>query len=95
MRERIHTKSLRHWLPAIAIASLFVRAVFAQAGPPFNTTVPSQIMDQFRNNRILWTTNVFVYANSLVRDSRRDRVRLERGGDAPGEERTSRLGRRR
>ncbi len=64
MRERIH-KSLRHWLPVIAIASLFVQAVFAQAGSPFNTTVPSQIMDEFRNQRTLWTTNVWVYANTL------------------------------
>jgi type IV secretion system protein TrbL len=63
VRNRIH-QSLR-WMPAVAIASLFVQAVFAQTGPSFNTTVPSQIMDQFRNNRTLWTTNVFVYANSL------------------------------
>ena len=63
MRKRVYN-SLR-WLPTVALASLFVRAVFAQAGPPFNTTVPSQIMDQFRNNRTLWTTNVWVYANSL------------------------------
>jgi len=42
-----------------------VQAVFAQAGSPFNTTVPSQIMDQFRNQRTLWTTNVWVYANTL------------------------------
>ena len=53
------------WLSAMAIGSLFVQAVFAQAGQPFNTTVPSQIMDQFRNQRILWTTNVWVYANTL------------------------------
>jgi type IV secretion system protein TrbL len=52
-------------LAAIAAASFFAQTVFAQAGPPFNTTVPSQIMDQFRNSRILWTTNVFVYANAL------------------------------
>ena len=63
MRKRIH-KSLR-WLLAMAVASLFAQTVFAQAGPPFNTTVPSQIMDQFRNNRILWMTNVFTYANTL------------------------------
>jgi type IV secretion system protein TrbL len=53
------------YLAAIAAASFFAQTVFAQAGPPFNTTVPSQIMDQFRNSRILWTTNVFVYANAL------------------------------
>jgi type IV secretion system protein TrbL len=63
VRRRIH-KSLK-WLLAMAVASLFAQTVFAQAGPPFNTTVPSQIMDQFRNNRILWTTNVFTYANTL------------------------------
>src|ERR1700691_5657073 len=49
----------------MAIASLFVQAAFAQAGPPFNTTLPSQIMDQFRDERLQWTANVFVYANSL------------------------------
>ena len=36
----------------------------AQA-PPFNTSVPGDIMTQFRNQRITWTTNVWVYANSL------------------------------
>jgi type IV secretion system protein TrbL len=52
-------------LPLAAITLLFAQAVFAQAGPGFNTTVPSQIMDQFRNNRLQWTNNVFVYANAL------------------------------
>jgi type IV secretion system protein TrbL len=37
----------------------------AQAGPDFNTTVPSQIMDQFRDERLQWTANVFSYANAL------------------------------
>jgi type IV secretion system protein TrbL len=53
------------WLPVMAVAGMFVQVVWAQAGPPFNTTVPSQIMDQFRNNRTQWTTNVWVYANTL------------------------------
>ena len=53
------------WLPVMAVAGMFVQVVWAQAGPPFNTTVPSGIMDQFRNNRIQWTTNVWVYANTL------------------------------
>ncbi len=35
------------------------------AGQPFNTTVPGDIMSQFRSQRILWTTNVWVYANNL------------------------------
>jgi type IV secretion system protein TrbL len=64
VRERIHFSLIR-CLPLAAIALLFAQAVFAQAGPGFNTTVPSQIMDQFRNNRLQWTNNVFVYANSL------------------------------
>ncbi len=51
-------------LQVAAIASLSVQVILAQ-GPGFNTTVPSQIMDQFRNQRILWTTNVWVYANTL------------------------------
>ncbi|HTW64659.1 MAG TPA: P-type conjugative transfer protein TrbL [Bryobacteraceae bacterium] len=53
------------WLLLIAVIGLSLPAADAQGGPPFNTTVPSQIMDQFRNSRILWTTNVFVYANTL------------------------------
>ena len=57
--------SVLRWLPVAVVASLFIQAVWAQQGPGFNTTVPSQIMDQFRNQRIQWTTNVFVYANVL------------------------------
>ena len=53
------------WLPVAAIVSLSLQVVWAQPGPGFNSTVPSQIMDQFRDQRILWTTNVWVYANSL------------------------------
>ena len=53
------------WLPFAAIVSLSLPVVWAQPGPGFNSTVPSQIMDQFRDQRILWTTNVWVYANSL------------------------------
>ncbi len=52
-----------HWLPAIALLSLAAETALAQAG--FQTTVPTNIMTQFRNQRILWTTNVWVYANSL------------------------------
>ena len=53
------------WLPFAAIVSLSLPVVWAQPGPGFNSTVPSQIMDQFRDQRILWTTNIWVYANSL------------------------------
>ena len=74
MLQRIH-KALKdalkqwasalHWLLVFGTAGLFVQVVFAQAGPPFNTTVPSQIMDQLRNSRTQWTTNVWGYANAL------------------------------
>jgi type IV secretion system protein TrbL len=64
MRNQIH-KSLRCWLRALIIGGLFAQAIFAQAGPTFNTTVPSQIMDQFRSERAQWTANVFTYANTL------------------------------
>lgn len=53
------------WLQIVAIACLFIQMGWTQQGPGFNTTVPSQIADQFRNQRIQWTTNVWVYANAL------------------------------
>jgi type IV secretion system protein TrbL len=58
------TASPLRWLPIAAAATIFIQVAWAQ-GPGFNTTVPSQIMDQFRNERIQWTTNVWVYANAL------------------------------
>jgi type IV secretion system protein TrbL len=51
-------------MTAIAFALFFIQAAAAQA-PPFNTSVPGDIMTQFRNQRITWTTNVWVYANAL------------------------------
>jgi type IV secretion system protein TrbL len=64
VRERIQMSLIR-FLPLAAITLLLAQVVLAQPGPGFNTTVPSQIMDQFRNNRIQWTNSVFIYANSL------------------------------
>lgn len=52
-----------HWLPAIALLALVAQSALAQAG--FQTTAPTDILTQFRNQRILWTTNVWVYANRL------------------------------
>jgi type IV secretion system protein TrbL len=42
---------------------LVAQSALAQAG--FQTTVPTDILTQFRNQRILWTANVWVYANRL------------------------------
>jgi type IV secretion system protein TrbL len=39
--------------------------LFAQANPGYNTRVPSTIMNQFRNQRVNWAANVWVYANGL------------------------------
>jgi type IV secretion system protein TrbL len=38
---------------------------FAEGNQGYNTTVPSSIMDQFRNQRANWAGNVWVYANTL------------------------------
>ncbi|MDQ2843676.1 MAG: P-type conjugative transfer protein TrbL [Acidobacteriota bacterium] len=62
---RLKLKSIPvQWLPVLALSSLFIEAAVAQQAP-FNTTVPGDIMTQFRNQRITWTTNVWVYANAL------------------------------
>ena len=41
------------WLPAIALLALVAQSALAQAG--FQTTVPTDILTQFRNQRILWS----------------------------------------
>jgi type IV secretion system protein TrbL len=69
--ERTHkstrlSRSLVRWLAIAAVFGLFIQIIWAQQqGPAFNSTVPSQIMDQFRNQRNQWTTNIWVYANAL------------------------------
>jgi type IV secretion system protein TrbL len=51
------------WLALILL--LACAGLSIAGGPPFNTTVPGDIMSQFRSQRTLWTTNVWVYANNL------------------------------
>jgi len=68
LRNRSHRASLigrvpLHWLPVIAVLGLAAQTAIAQAG--FQTTVPTDILTQFRNQRILWSTNVWLYANRL------------------------------
>jgi len=58
-------KSVLRWLQVVAIACLFLPVAWTQQRPTFNTTIPSQIMDQFRDQRIQWTANIWVYANAL------------------------------
>jgi type IV secretion system protein TrbL len=57
----IRTKALR-WLPAIVIESLFAQVAIGQ---PFQTTNANDILQEFRDQRVQWTTNIFVYANTL------------------------------
>jgi type IV secretion system protein TrbL len=50
------------WLPLIAVGSLAVQIAFGQSFP---TTNANDILQQFKNQRVLWTTNIWVYANAL------------------------------
>jgi type IV secretion system protein TrbL len=52
----------RKYIFAFALAVLFcaAQAAFAQA-----SSNPSKIMDQYRSQRIQWTTNIWPYANTL------------------------------
>jgi type IV secretion system protein TrbL len=50
------------WLPLLAIAAALMPHATAQE---FTTTVPGDIMGQYRDLRTNWTTNVWVYANRL------------------------------
>src|SRR4051794_36665216 len=55
---------LRRLAMAIAIAFLASLPAVAQQ-QPFRTTVPGDILDQFKAAKQMWTTNVWVYANNL------------------------------
>jgi type IV secretion system protein TrbL len=46
----------------LAIETLLVQAVLAQN---FTTTVPTDILAQYKQARQIWSANIFVYANSL------------------------------
>ena len=64
-KSKRSSRSLVRWLAIAAVSGLFIQFIRAQQGPAFHSTVPSQIMDQFRNQRNQWTTNIWVYANAL------------------------------
>ena len=61
MSQRIPSLDLR-WLALLAACSC---VAFAQPNPGFNTDVPGSIMQQFRDQRANWATNVWIYANQL------------------------------
>jgi type IV secretion system protein TrbL len=64
-KSKRSSRSLVRWLTISAVSGLFIQIIRAQQGPAFHSTVPSQIMDQFRNQRNQWTNNIWVYANAV------------------------------
>lgn len=68
MLERIcrTSKGSRHsWLSLFVVAALFTHVAYGQNNGSFQTTNANDILQQFKNQRILWTTNIWVYANTL------------------------------
>jgi type IV secretion system protein TrbL len=53
------------WLPLVALASIYAQFAFAQNNGPFQTHTANDILQQFKDQRVLWTTNIWVYANTL------------------------------
>ncbi|HEX4227730.1 MAG TPA: hypothetical protein VHZ07_03600 [Bryobacteraceae bacterium] len=52
----------RSAMPLLVLMALFVEAIRAQN---FQTNNANDILQQFANQRIVWTTNIWVYANAL------------------------------
>lgn len=63
-KNSIHTKRsvALSWVSLLAFAFLFASEALAQT---YQTTVPTDILAQYRSARTLWTTNIWVYANAL------------------------------
>jgi type IV secretion system protein TrbL len=57
IRRSINTRAVWHFA--------FVALIYAAAVPAFGQPQPSQMLDQYRAERIQWTTNVWPYANTL------------------------------
>jgi len=49
----------------IVFFGLVVLLIFAQSALAQGSSNPSKIMDQYRSQRIQWTTNIWPYANTL------------------------------
>jgi type IV secretion system protein TrbL len=50
------------WIIPVAIFTILLPAAFSQT---YTTTVPGDILAQYRQARQLWTANIWVYANTL------------------------------
>ena len=59
---RNHARKCSRWLVLVAAIAVCAGTSLAQ---DFTTTVPTDILAQYRQARQLWTTNVWVYANGL------------------------------
>lgn len=49
----------------VLIAAAIAGTAVTARAQNFNTTVPTDILSQYRAARVLWTTNIWVYANAL------------------------------
>lgn len=58
----MRTRRLRK---ATTVAGLIIAASAVVFGQTFTTTVPGDVMDQFRSARTLWSTGIWSYANKL------------------------------
>ena len=57
------TTKYTRYLTIVGLLALVVPV--AAAGPPFQSTVPGDVLTQYRNLRIDWTTNIWIYANRM------------------------------
>ena len=62
IRNRLQQSHRLSWLLAISAAAVLAPAALAQN---YTTTVPTDILSQYKQARQIWTTNVWVYANTL------------------------------
>jgi type IV secretion system protein TrbL len=53
------------WLTLIVFGGLFAQLAHGQNNGSFQTTSANDILQQFKNQRILWTANIWVYANAI------------------------------
>jgi type IV secretion system protein TrbL len=64
-KKRMDARYRQTGLRCLTIAVACSCALLAQGNATFNTSVPGSIMNQFRNMRANWTSNIWLYANSL------------------------------
>ena len=58
-------RTAKHYRLGFVLIALFILLVVAQTAFAQGSSNPSKIMDQYRSQRIQWTTNIWPYANTL------------------------------